>query len=237
MRRLVRRVLLSGYLMLFITAIIAVERLVLFHPTGYAFACGLMSQLVIVNSLLQIESFKPASGAPIGPIRETLRAFKRRMRHLARHSSATSNPLMHDDANAGQALPISGRGGYMLALRSVVRGIDHRGETLLRSYFMASSPSVHRRSIRTRTLSEQSQAAPVGDQLRAWERPGVIACFLASFVRVHNITPDMTAIEVTERFIKPETALRKCCFVELLASDDRCPPQWLGKPTHFTSHW
>ena len=94
-------------------------------------------------------------------------------------------------------------------------------------------------SMRPGQSSDRDDETLQNVQLKPWERPGVSIRCLEAFVRTHGatITPDMTTTDVMERIIKPETTARKCCYIELLASDDRCPPEWLGKPTHFASHW
>ena len=84
-----------------------------------------------------------------------------------------------------------------------------------------------------------SSHSVINDKLKPWQRPGVSIRFLEAFARLHHITPEMTTKDVMESIIKPESAASMCCYVELLASNTRCPPppQWLGKTTHFVSHW
>ena len=60
---------------------------------------------------------------------------------------------------------------------------------------------------------------------------------LEAFVAHFRITPDMTTTDVCYRFIKPYTFQRKCCYLDLLAEDPDLPGGWVGKTTHFASHW
>ena len=216
LRRLMRRVFVNGLLKLVITVALAIGVGLMLNPTGFAVVFAVSSPIIMVNSLLQTHSFVPATGAPVGPLQEAWRAFSRGVHRLmdqggkwlASSSSANPNQLVR----AAQSRRLS--------------HVDSEGLTLLRS--VADT---------TKHPEQQIIEAPSDDQLKLWERPGVSIRFLEAFVRTHDITPDMTTTNVMERIIKPETAARKCCYVELLASDDRCPPQWLGKATHFASHW
>ena len=214
MRRLMRRVLASGCVMLVITVAFAIGTTVIFHPPGFAALFSGLYFLVMVNSLLLIDSFVPATGVPIGPLREASLVVTRGAHRLMDRceqwlaSSSSSAAIVH------------------VAQSRRLSHIDRQGRTLLRSVAEATQHS-----------QQNATDAPNDDQLKPWERPGVSLRFLESFVCTHNITPTMTTTDVMERIIKPETAARKCCYVELLSSDDRCPPQWLGKATHFASHW
>lgn len=217
LRRLMRRVFTSGCLMMVITAVLAIGTSFIFHPTGFAVFSVVSYLIIMANSVLQIDSFVPATGAPVGPVQEAWRAFSRGAHRLmdrgekwlASSSSANPNRIVR----AAQSRRLS--------------HVDSEGHTLLRA---VADTTKH-------PEQQTTTDAPSDDQLKPWERPGVSIRFLDAFAVTHDITPDMTTTDVMERIIKPETAARKCCYVELLASDDRCPPQWLGKTTHFASHW
>ena len=219
MRRLMRRVLASGCLMLAITVALAIGLKFIFHPTGFEILCGVMYPIYMANSLLQIDSFVPVTGAPIGPLQEVWLAASRGVYCLVDRgeiwlaSSSSANPNRF----------------VRVAQKRRLSHEDSEGYALLRSVAEATQ--------QPEQPEQQTTDAAKDDQLKPWERPGVSIRFLLAFVRTHVITPDMTTTDVMKRIIKPETAARKCCYVELLASDDRCPPQWLGKATHFASHW
>ena len=220
MRQLMRRVFASGCLMLVITVVLATGTPFIFHPIGFTIVFGMGNTIVMANSLLQIEAFAPATGAPIGPLQEGWLAAThgvRRLRDrgdkwLASSFSENNNPNDPNNPNVAHHRRLS--------------HIESGGHALLRSVAEAAQHSEH-----------QARDSPCDDQLKPWERPGVSIRCLEAFVRTHHITPDMTTTDVMERFIKPETTARKCSYVELLSSDDRCPPHWLGKATHFASHW
>ena len=242
-RRLMRRVQASGCLMLVIVVVLAVGTRFIFFPAGFTIGCVVLYLTMMANSLLRIDSFVPAKGAPIGPLRGTIRALvdwvlslaQRYEKRLASSTSANPNQIVRA-AKARQARRLS--------------QIDHTGDAMLKSVKRRSEGSLDRQSghellnsfrisVSEPKHDASNQAPHVADQLKPWQRPGVSARFLDAFVRTHRsiITPDMTTTEVMERIIKPETAAQKCCYVELLASDKRCPPQWLGKTSHFASHW
>jgi len=217
LRRLMRRVLASGCLMLVTTIVLAIGLPVLLHPIGFTVLCGIMFPIMMANSLLQIDSFAPAIGVPIGPLREICHAMSHGVDRLM-------NRGMEWIASSSSANP-------------VVRAVQKRRSTRADSGADANGSALLREVSRFEHPEQSPTDAPSDDHLKPWERPGVSARFLEAFVITHKITRTMTTTDVMERIIKPETATRKCCYVELLSSDDRCPPQWLGKTTHFASHW
>lgn len=217
LRRLMRRVLASGCLMLVTTIVLAIGLPVLLHPIGFTVLCGIMFPIMMANSLLQIDSFAPAIGVPIGPLREICHAMSHGVDRLM-------NRGMEWIASSSSANP-------------VVRAVQKRRSTRADSGANANGSALLREVSRFEHPEQSPTDAPSDDHLKPWERPGVSARFLEAFVITHKITRTMTTTDVMERIIKPETATRKCCYVELLSSDDRCPPQWLGKTTHFASHW
>ena len=237
MRRLMRRVFASGCLMLVITVVLAIATSFIFHPTGFAVFFAVSYLIVMANSLLQIDSFVPASGAPVGPLREAWWAFSRGVHRLVDRgeqwlasSSAAKPNLLVKVAQTRQSRSPS--------------VMDQSGDKMLLSFKRSTEQSgllssAIEGSVRPGQNSVRDDEALQNDQLKPWERPGVSIRFVEAFARTHGdtITPDMTTTDVLKRIIKPETAARKCCYIELLASDDRCPPEWLGKPTHFASHW
>ena len=81
MQQQLRCVLLSGCLTITITVPLGAGTNFMFHPTGFAITCGVSSLIVMVSSLLQIEVFKPATGAPTGPLQE----LNQELEHLIRH--------------------------------------------------------------------------------------------------------------------------------------------------------
>ena len=81
MQQQLRCVLLSGCLTITITVALGVGTNFMFNPTGFAITCGVSSLIVMVSSLLQIEVFKPATGAPTGPLQE----LNQELEHLIRH--------------------------------------------------------------------------------------------------------------------------------------------------------
>ena len=252
MRQLMRRVLTSGCLMLVVTVGLTISTNFIFHPLGFAGLSSVFYPIVMVNSLLQIESFAPASEAPTGPLRKSWlavtlwvhRLMDRGERWLASSSSAKPNRLVR------------------VSQKRRISHIDSQGFALLRSITEAAQQPVQdtangeapgnndpqrkpNKNAFPRTISRSiSFVAPRNNdvishsnQLKPWERSGISIRFLDAFVRTHAITPDMTTTDVMEKFIKPETVALKCCYVELLTNANRCPREWLGKPTHFASHW
>ena len=96
MRRLMRRVLASGCLMLFVTSTLAVSTTIIFHPTGFAVVCMALFPAIMVNSLIRIDSFAPATGAPIGPLRcaalITVSGTRYLMKHVDKRLASSSAP-------------------------------------------------------------------------------------------------------------------------------------------------
>ena len=74
------------------------------------------------------------------------------------------------------------------------------------------------------------------DELAPCDRLGLSFSMLEAFVTHYDITPEMTTTDVCDRYIKPYTLQRKCCYMDLL-EDSNLPGGWVGKTTHFASHW
>ena len=248
MRRLVRRVFSSGCLMLAITVVLAVGTYFIFHPVGFTTASGLLYPIIMANSLLQIESFAPARGAPTGPLQEAMLSVASGIRRLGLQcerwlasSSAVQPSALVKVARARQDKRFSvldRHGDNMLG--SLQRRSQEREAP---AQALARAPrDIGAEIERCEQIEQQDKQLAEADsnnELKPWERPGVSIRFLEAFVRTHAITPDMSTTDVMERIIKPETTERKCCYVELIEFEgaDRCPSEWLGKATHFASHW
>ena len=279
MRRLVRRVLMSGCLTLAITMALAIGANFLFHPIGFTVVFGSFAPIAMANSLLQISSFAPASGAPIGPLHEIKLVVMSSLRHLANRAeqrlasspSAKPNKIVRiaQHRRLKRASFVDQQGyelfGELIATAQYQyqpAGNDHNEATETRTgrreslagrlhdaRSEAEAGAAPRRTLERRgSLSgmvhdarseAEAGTEPTGseDQVKPWDHLGVSVRCLEAFARTHKVTANMTTTDVMETIIKPETAARKCCYVELVASDDRCPPQWLGKITHFASHW
>jgi len=233
LRRLVRRVFARGCLMIVATVTIAFGSTFAVHPVGFVIGFMLLYSAMIANSMLLIVSFAPAARAPIGPLQKTtiiitltIRDLGDRAESWLASSSSLKPTLLVRVAKARQERRSS--------------RVDELGFHMLISWMEATQLSRldrRRPSISNSPSFFNATRAGGADKLKPWERPGVSVRFLDAFVRTHNIKPGMTTTEVMELMIKPETAARKCCYVERLASDDRCPQSWLGKTTHFASHW
>jgi len=229
--------------MLVMTMVLAIGLNFIMHPAGFAVLELTFNPIAMANSLLQIDSFVPASGAPVGPLRELWLAMSRGVyrlmdrgeQWLASSSAAKPNLLVKAaqarQVSRGRNLSVLDQSGDKM-LNSVKRRTEQPGLELLSSFGIEASVRPGQNSVRDDQALQNAQLKP-------WERPGVSIRFLEAFVRTHDatITPEMTTTEVMERIIKPETSARKCCYIELLTRDDRCPPEWLGKVTHFASHW
>ena len=262
-RRLVRRILASGCLMLFITATLAIATVFMFHPIGFAVLVAIAYSALIANSVLQADSFAPVTRAPVGPLQEVLRTVKRFAIHfgeqaenwLASTHAATPSCLVQA-ARARQTRRVSHLNQDGVAFMRSISRVMAPPQALIRADEEGSMPDrgslARDGAIMNRVIegalasSEQGggtapgdNACIIGDQLKPWQRKGVSIRFLQAFVKVHNITRDMTTTDVMEMFIKPETAAWKCCYIELLTGDvsNPAPSQWLGKASHFVSHW
>ena len=252
MRRLVRRVLMSGCLTLAITMALAIGANFLFHPIGFTVVFGSFAPIAMANSLLQISSFAPASGAPIGPLHEIKLVVMSSLRHLA--NRAEQRLASSPSAKPNKIVRIAQHRRSKRASFVDQQGYELFGELIATAqYQYQPAGNDHNEATETRTGRRESLAGrlhdarseaeagtePTGseDQVKPWDHLGVSVRCLEAFARTHKVTANMTTTDVMETIIKPETAARKCCYVELVASDDRCPPQWLGKITHFASHW
>jgi hypothetical protein len=47
----------------------------------------------------------------------------------------------------------------------------------------------------------------------------------------------MPTEDVCEQFIKPYTEHRQCVYQDVIIDSPYLPKLWLGKTTHFASHW
>ena len=76
------------------------------------------------------------------------------------------------------------------------------------------------------------------DELAPCDRMGISLLMLEAFVTHYDITSEMTTTDVCDQYIKPYTRKRKCCYIDLLVEEDPTRPEgWVGKTTHFASHW
>ena len=279
MRRLMRRVLASGCLMLVNTFIYAVAVNLIVHPVGFTALMAFVSPLYMANSLLQLASFVPPAGAPPGPVEEARLALKRAARSVV--DSFNGRRKTFTSVSPEPGTPASNRNGgrvpssKIVFVRSSVRrslstkkkptpgtiwfialekSLEERrvlssGVFLSSSRFRsASSQRPSPRSWNANHSDEASEHTPPNatgcqkgntqDELAPCDRLGLSFSMLEAFSTHYGITPEMTTTDACDQYIKPYTLQRKCCYVDLLAEEDpNRPDGWVGKTTHFVSHW
>ena len=223
MRRLMRRVLASGCLMLLLTIILAIATSFILNPVGFTVFFGASYPVIMANSLLQIASFAPPAGAPSGPIEEVRLALKR----AARSAVSRCN---------GSARAQSQRAGHKR-----LRFLIEEGPQPV----IGGSGGRRRSSIFPRTINEQSIAVvpeeptttgPSQNSVPPCERLGVSYEFLLAISESWAVPSSMTTHEFCSKYIVPATMKKNCCLTDLLLQTN-CPDEWLGKMGVFVSHW
>ena len=235
-RRLMRRVQTSGALMVGVTIAGVLTAYIYFHPVGFVLWGIFTFPMLIWNSLLQINSFEPAGGAPRGPTCTVL---------LEIYDIA----IMIIDARVGGAEDMRMEHGRQL-LGSFPLFDDDERPTLTAGALsrvpsstltsLGASSEEDRESQPKRAIRRNSSPAPVPsnsqDCLDPWKRVGISLPALEAIAETYD-TANLTTDAVCERVIKPLTRRRECCFIDLLHGHCDCPIGWLGPPTFFLSHW
>ena len=220
MRRLLRRVFASGCLMLIITLVFAVGIDFLFHPTCFTIIFGVMYPIVMANSILQIDSFAPVTGAASGPLRET---------YLAIQSAINSVAAMYfgaeEDRNPG-----------IKRLRFLVgEGPSPRvrkdGPLASRWASITSVVSVH-----PQREDDDADVQLPWSSLPVCQRQGVSHPFLLAILEAWRIPDNMTTYDMVDSYIIPACQKDSCGFLDVILKT-KCPDGWFGPMNVFVSHW
>ena len=233
MRRLVRRVLASGCLMLVITMSLAFGTIFVFHPTGYVLFTTILYPIIMANSLLLIDSFVPATGASVGPLRDTARAFSGTLRALrnicvGRHAKVATQPgIKCLRLLVGEGSSINDSGSRRWSLVAVHPGaVSNRLLTSVQSSRLFSAVVPGPEAIGRLPWASRP----------ASQREGVSYSFLLAVLEAWQIPDDMTAYELCEQHVKPACRESNCGFLDMLLKTT-CPEDWLGPMNVFVSHW
>ena len=233
-----RRVLASGCLMLLLSNVLAVGAEFVFHPTGYVIVFPSAYLLVMVNSLLQIDSFA-ATEAPPGPIQqsalglqtalkkviakcrgaEELRPGIKRLRFLIGEGQA---PLVQEGGDGGKR----GRSASVApqqAIGASVRPITVQPAGL--APFATVVPEHHSGENRLPWSS-----LPVS------QREGVSHSFLLAVLEAWRVPADMTMYQLCDEFVKPACRKANSGFLDVILQT-KCPEDWFGPMDVFVSHW
>ena len=220
MRRLIRRIRASGCLMLVITMVLAIGRGFIFHPTGFTVLSGATYGIMMVNSLLQIDSFAPVAGAASGPIRETFLVI-----HAASKSIAALYFGTDEDRKPG-----------IKRLRFLIgEGPPSRVRT--------DNPMVSRWAAITSVVSVHPQRDDDTDDRLPWsslpmcQRQGVSHSFLLAILEAWRIPCDMATYELCDKYVKPACRKDNCGFLDVVLKTE-CPAgDWFGPMNVFVCHW
>ena len=250
-RRMMRRVLASGGLLIALTIGAAICTTFIFHPIGFVMWSATFLPMTQWNSRLQIDSFAPDGGAPTGPLRATVRAIIRLAASLADDYRRRSRN--HQDAAGVELLRSFTTGAEQLrtprshSIFTETNPIHSTEANQIRPHQCnadATAPSTQINAkgstlLRHRSFFPSDTGASVNSQdcLDPWKRLGVSLAALDAFIHAYEIEPDMSTDQVCDRIIKPRTRQRQCCFIDLLHGHANCPDGWLGKPNFFLSHW
>jgi hypothetical protein len=230
MRRLMRRVLTSGCLMLLITLVSAIATQFIFHPTGFTVVVVATYSVIMTNSMLQIESFASATLAPSGPLRETLLALQSASRGVAMrcHGKAEDGPTPGVDR-----------------LRTLIG--ERRRSSVFMNVQAAAEKSLRRQSI-TQAVGLRTFSAVLPEpelntndhipwaSLPASHRPGVSHSFLLAILEAWQISAGMTTYELCDKYVRPACRKKNCGCLDLLLKA-QCPEDWFGPMDCFVSHW
>ena len=215
-RVLMQRVRTSGLLMVGMTFVAGIAVRLMNNPAGFVIWGVLSFPLVQWNSVLQIDSFEPAGGVPnYLPLCSALDALRRAI-ITARERRIV--PFVEVQSGATVFAKLTKAGELRPRKQSIVGNLAPVKKQRL--YVQTTNPP----------SNPQNEKAPC-------DRLGLSLAFLEAFVQYYEITPDMTTEDVCELFIKPFTQERQCVYQDLLVDDPDIPDGWLGKTTHFASHW
>ena len=224
-KKMMRRVRLSGALSIGIVISAALSTIVMFNPVAFQIWCAFAFPLIQWNSRLQIDSFRPQGGAPTGPLQAALRSLRNAIgtKSSDRHQGATFFAKM-----THQVRRRSKKSGASAA--------DSNKPSRTGSNVFTDLHAISSRPSLTKVAPES--VVNTQDQLSPCHRLGLSLAFLEAFASHNQVTPDMTTQDVCEQFIKPFTKSRSCVYQDLIVDEpDLAPPEWLGKTTHFASHW
>ena len=222
MRRLMRRVLASGCLMLIITVTLAVGSDFIFHPTGFAIIFGAWSPIVMANSLLQIDSFAPVTGAASGPLRETF---------LAIWTAFESVSSLYFGTKREDRKPGIKRLRFLIGKGPSPRVVHADG--LLASRWAAMASVV---SVRPQPIDEVDDKRLPWASLPVSQRQGMSYSFLLAVLEAWRIPDDMTTYQLCDKYVKPACRKDNCGFLDVILKTE-CPDGWFGPMDVFVSHW
>jgi len=249
MRRLMRRVMASGCLMLLITVVLAIGVKFIFHPLGFAVMIGATYPIAMANSLLQISSFAPPTGAPVGPLRETALTFWRICSRFKgsekKHQSGLKRLRFLVGEGPAPMIPVSppfGGGGRRLSVMptSPTGGSDRRVSGLPQQTGCAEGGSLPR--LASFAILPEAAADVEAHKVLPWsslpvsQRAGVSYTFLLAVLEAWRIPSDMTTYELCDKFGKPACKQDNCGFLDVIMKT-KVPKDWFGSMSVFVSHW
>ena len=221
MRRLQRRVLTSGCLMLLITVSLAIGLDFIFDPRWFVVVYAVFHPIVMANSLLQIDSFAPVTGAASGPFKEAFLVIQSVFKNVAAMYFGVKQ-----DRKPG-----------IKRLRSLIgKGPSPRvrkeGPLASRWATITSVVSIH----------PQREGGGAKDDRLPWsslpmcQRQGVSHSFLLAILEAWRIPDDMTTYELCDKYIIPACRKDNCGFLDVILKTE-CPNDWFGPMNVFVSHW
>ena len=125
-------------------------------------------------------------------------------------------------------------------LSAAAKIINKKSGDIIAMVTMSSSSQIHALDSvddEESELSESMIPANPQDNLPPCDRLGLSLECLEAFASHYGVTPEMTTKQVCELYIKPFTKNRTCVYQDLIWDHPALPPTWLGKTTHFVSHW
>ena len=201
----------------------------------------------VVNDNLSLKQGKETQKNNQHPVFSSLKKSRNQESSVARHENPPQRP--RQKSNPPQRPRQKSRPGGLVRQSSRVledftasaaKVIKKSGDLL--AMVTTSSPGqIHALDLidndEESELSESMIPTNPQDNLPPCDRLGLSLECLEAFASHYGVTPEMTTKQVCELYIKSYTKNRKCVYQDLIWDHPDLPPTWLGKTTHFVSHW
>lgn len=204
----------------------------------------IQSALLISNSILQVSSFSPPGGSPMGPLESARHASWQVVQELWRRASGAAR--QEATQKAQQAIIFA----------TLDTPPDHNadlspGDSGLLNFkplqgfknLMDGSMKGSMKGAKIELVAPPGDSSSVDvvfnpeDRKPPHERSGVSLAFLKALIEFHKIGLVSRTFNVCDDVVKPATVKRQCCYIDLIATHPSRVEGWLGTPTFFLSHW
>ena len=238
-RRLMRRVRASGCLLLVTTVAMGGSTLIAFNPAGFVIACLLTWPFIMANSLLLIDSFAPAKGAPQGPLRDASQFLWLTAKDTIAWVGPSQALSVLDEGKARPDIDLLrfliGKGPEPGTTDNARRrasflplALGNTNRRLSASGFVQVLPTPEAKTTTTEPFPWSS--LPVS------QRSGVSYSFLLAVLEAWKIPSEMTTYVLCDKYVKRACRKANCGFFDLMLRR-KCPDEWFGEMSIFVSHW